>query len=104
MRTSDPAGDRGGPGASIAARLLAAANELRDLEQLIKTADFDSRVLRDFRGAVDNVRTTTWATQQWIERREHGADPYGVLPVLSAERCATRQRTRERFSPRPANR
>lgn len=82
MSSSDP----GGKESSVAARLQVATNELRDLEQLIKTADFDSRVLRDFRGAVDNVRTTTWATQQWIERQEHGGDPYGVLPVLSAER------------------
>ncbi|HXN25178.1 MAG TPA: hypothetical protein VOA41_20785 [Candidatus Dormibacteraeota bacterium] len=82
MRTSDP----GAQGSSIATRLLAVTNELRELEQLIQVADLDSRVLRDFRGAVDNVRTTAWATQQWIERRERGSDPYGVLPGLSAER------------------
>jgi hypothetical protein len=82
VRTSDP----GAHGSSVAARLLAVTNELRELDQSIESADLDSRVLRDFRGAVGNVCTTTGAAQQWIERRERGGDPYGVLPGLSVER------------------
>ena len=73
-------------GPSISMRLQAATNELNDLEQLIRSGDFDGHLLRDFRGAVDNVRTTAWAVQQWIPLREQGGDAYSVLPLLSAER------------------
>ena len=78
--------DAEGTGSSISKRLQAATTELHELEQLIKSGDLDSRVLRDFRGAVDHVRTTAWSVDQWVRLREQGRDPYTVLPVLSAER------------------
>jgi len=73
-------------GPSISMRLQAATIELNELQQLIRSGDFDGHLLRDFRGAVDNVRTTAWAVQQWIPLREQGGDAYSVLPLLSAER------------------
>jgi len=82
MDTSEPEGK----GVSISTRLQAAATELQELEQLIKSADIDARVLREFRGTIDNTRTTAWAVQQWIGLREKGGDVYAVLPILSAER------------------
>ena len=82
MDTSKP--EAKGP--SISVRLQAATTELHELEQLIRVGDFDGHLLRDFRGAVDNVRTTAWAVQQWIPIREQGGDAYAVLPLLSAER------------------
>jgi hypothetical protein len=82
MDTSKP--EAKGP--SISMRLQVATNELNELEQLIRSGDFDGHLLRDFRGAVDNVRTTAWAVQQWIPLRELGGDAYSVLPLLSAER------------------
>ena len=82
MNTSKP--ETKGP--SISMRLQAATTELHDLEQLIRSGDFDGHLLRDFRGAVDNIRTTAWAVQQWIPLREQGGDAYAVLPLLSAER------------------
>jgi hypothetical protein len=86
--TSEPATSKPeAKGLSISTRLQAAANELHELEQLVKSADFDAHVLRDFRGAIDHVRTTAWAVQQWIGLKEKGGDAYAaVLPVLSGER------------------
>ena len=81
MDTSEPEAN----GASLSARLQAVSNELHELEQLIQSKDFDSRVLRDFRGAVDRVRSTAWAVQRWIGLQKQG-DPYAVLPALAAER------------------
>ncbi len=81
MGTSEP--ETKGP---ISARLQATTNELRELEQLIQSGDIDPRVLRDFRGAVDHLRTTASVVQQWIELRQRGSDPYPVLPLLTAER------------------
>jgi hypothetical protein len=81
MGTSKPG--KKGP---VSVRLQASTDELRELEQLIQPSDIDSSMLRDFRGAVDHIRTTVWAVQQWIELRERGSDPYPTLPVLARER------------------
>lgn len=82
MGTSEPEAN----GSSLSARLQAVTNELHELEQLMRSKDFDSRVLRDFRGAVDRIRSTAWAVQQWIGLRKERSDPYAVLPTLAAER------------------
>jgi len=72
---------------SVTARLHAATAELRELEQLVKSGDLDSRVLSEFRSAVDFIRTTAWAVQQWVGQQEKtDGDPYSVLPILAAER------------------
>lgn len=72
---------------SITARLEAATSELNELEELVKSGDLDSRVLSEFRGAVDHIRNTTWAVQKWLGlSNESGGDPFSVLPIMSAER------------------
>ena len=67
-------------------RLKKATAELRALEQEIKSGGIDSRVLRDFRDAVDYVRKTAWAVQEWQERQMQQHDTATVLPLLTAER------------------
>ena len=67
-------------------RLKKATAELRALEQEIKSGGIDSRVLRDFRDAVDYVRKTAWAVQEWQERQMRQHDTATVLPLLTAER------------------
>jgi hypothetical protein len=81
MGTSKPG--KKGP---VSIRLQASTDELLELEQLIQPSDIDSSMLRDFRGAVDHIRTTVWAVQQWIELRDRGSDLYPTLPVLARER------------------
>ena len=72
---------------SITARLEAATTELHKLEELVKSGDLDSRVLSEFRNAVDHIRSTTWAVQKWLGlNSESGGDPFSVLPIMSAER------------------
>jgi hypothetical protein len=68
------------------ARLQTVTEELRILEQLIRSGNIDARVLHEFRESVDHVRTTAWAIQQWIELGEHHKDQYSVLPLLTLER------------------
>jgi hypothetical protein len=80
MNSSGP----GQPG-SISSRLEAATSELQELENLVQSGELDSRVLNEFRNAVDHIRGTAWAVQQWVGLKESG-DPYAVLPKLSAER------------------
>lgn len=60
--------------------------ELVRIEQAIKTGGVDSRILTDFRDAVDYVRKTAWAVQEWQERQFKKHDPQTVLPLITAER------------------
>ena len=72
---------------SITTRLETATREFNELEELVKSGSLDSRVLSEFREAVDHIRSTTWAVQKWIGLSdESGGDPFTVLPIMSAER------------------
>ena len=71
---------------SVSERLKATTDELQKLEQLVVGGDCSPRVLADFRGAVDSIRQTAWAVQQWIELQRQQRDPYTVLGLLTEER------------------
>jgi hypothetical protein len=71
---------------SVSERLIAATDELQKLEQLVVSGDCAPRVLSEFRGAVDSIRQTAWAVQQWTELQRQHRDPYTVLGILSEER------------------
>jgi len=71
---------------SVSERLKAATDELQKLEKLVVSGDCAPRVLNDFRGAVDSIRQTAWAVQQWSELQRQHRDPYTVLGILSEER------------------
>ena len=71
---------------SVSERLKATTDELQKLEQLVLSGDCSPRVLADFRGAVDSIRQTAWAVQQWTELQSQHRDPYSVLGILSEER------------------
>jgi hypothetical protein len=59
--------------------------DLVRVEYEMRSGPIDSRVLREFRDAVDNVRKTAWAVQEWQERQSRHQDPQTVLPLLTAE-------------------
>jgi hypothetical protein len=71
---------------SVSERLEAATSELQELETLVGSGDFSPRVLCEFRSAVDSIRQTAWAVQQWTELQLQHHDPYSVLEILSEER------------------
>ena len=81
MNTGNPNATEGLPD-----RLQRVGNELLELDQAIRSRDIDVRLLAGFRQAIDHVRETTWAVQQWIELRAQERDAYGVLPRLTVER------------------
>ena len=60
--------------------------DLVKLEYDMRSGPIDERVLTEFRDAVDNVRKTAWAVQEWQERQSRHQDPHTVLPLLTAER------------------
>ena len=71
---------------SLTARLQTATAGLQALEKALVSGDLDPRVLSEFRNAVDHVRNTAWAVQQWVGAKEQSGDPYAVLPALTAQR------------------
>jgi hypothetical protein len=60
--------------------------DLVKLEYDMRSGPIDPRILMEFRDAVDNVRKTAWAVQEWQERQSRHHDPDTVLPLLTAER------------------
>src|SRR5712692_3595374 len=60
--------------------------ELLQLEHAIRSGGIDERILTDFRDAVDHVRKTAWAVQEWQERQITRHDPHTLIPLLISER------------------
>jgi hypothetical protein len=73
-------------GKSLSSRLQQITAELQESNLLAGAGDCDPRVLSEFRIAVDNVRQTAWAVQQWTDLQRQSRDPYSVLDVLTKER------------------
>ena len=67
-------------------QLKKACADLVKLEYDMRSGTTDQRVLKEFRDAVDNLRKTAWAVQEWQERQSRLEDPQTVLPLLTAER------------------
>jgi hypothetical protein len=72
---------------SVSVRLQSATSELRDVEAMLNaSADLDARILSDFRDAVNRVRTSAWAVQQYAESTYTEQNPSTVLSLLAGER------------------
>jgi CHAD domain-containing protein len=72
--------------AAMRRSLKDAIKQFRILEQLLLSGDIDDRLLRDFRVALNRVRTTAWGVQQYVDQKELGEDPADVLTALAAAR------------------
>lgn len=73
-------------GSSLTASLRVVIAALQELAHSVISGDFDPRVQNEFRNAVDHIRNTAWAVQQWVGAQEQSGDPYAVLPALAAQR------------------
>src|SRR6266436_889677 len=67
-------------------RLKKTSAELVKLHHAMQSGNIDPRILREFRDAVDYVRKTAWAAEEWQERQLQKRDPSTVLPLITAER------------------
>lgn len=63
--------------------------ELLGLHDLLLTNEVDPNVLADFRDALNRVRNTAWAAQQYVVRKETDQDSTSVLSLLAGERIRT---------------
>jgi hypothetical protein len=73
-----------GYGDQVTSQVERITSELKVLEQLLIAGLVDRRVLTSFREAVNRIRTTSWAVQQWLEGAQGSED--GVPAMLLKER------------------
>jgi hypothetical protein len=67
-------------------RLEEAISELQRLHELLHSGELDSQILADFRDALNRVRNTAWAAQQYANRKASDQDSNDVLSFLAKER------------------
>ena len=73
--------------ASISVRLQNVTHELRQIqESLTLDENVEPRILTDFRDAVNRVRNTAWAVEQYANSKTTETDPQTVVSVLAGER------------------
>ena len=61
-------------------------SELQGLHKLLLSSEVDPEVLTDFRDALNRVRNTAWAAQQYVVRKESDQDSTSVRSFLAGER------------------
>jgi hypothetical protein len=74
-------------GVQTSEKLQSITEELRRAQGLLTTqADFDPRILSEFRDALNRVRTAAWVMQQYVEHQMQEQDPRRVFSLLAGER------------------
>ena len=71
---------------NVRSHLEKGISELQGLHKLLLFSDVDPDVLADFRDALNRVRNTAWAAQQYVVRKETDQDSNSVLSLLAGER------------------
>ena len=67
-------------------RLEQAIVELVRLDEGLLSGDLEPLILADFRDALNRVRTSAWAAQQYVIRRDIDHDSSSVVSLLVGER------------------
>jgi hypothetical protein len=70
----------------VRAHLKKGITELQRLHELMLTNEVSADVLVDFRDALNRVRNTAWAAQQYVARKESDQDSTSVSSFLAGER------------------
>jgi len=74
------------PRVSVSQRLESAITELRALQEPLLLGAVDSRVLTDFRDALNRIRNTAWAAQQSANAALFDQGAATVASYLTSER------------------
>ena len=70
----------------VRSRLEKAISELQGLQELLHSGELDPQILADFRDALNRVRNTAWAAQQYANRKASDQDSIDLLSFLARER------------------
>ena len=72
---------------TVAVRMQRVAEELREIQDLLGAQEgVDASILTDFRDAINRVRNTAWAVEQYANSKSVGEDPQNVVTLLAGER------------------
>lgn len=72
---------------TISMRLQRITTELRRIqESLAEEQQVDARILTDFRDAVNRIRNTAWAMEQFANSKTMKTDPDPLLSLVAGER------------------
>ncbi len=73
---------------AIVATLNEAGIKLREVEDAVNTGnpDVDSRLMSEFRSALDHARKVVTAIHNWVELQSQQRDPFAILTALDRER------------------
>ena len=70
----------------LSSRLKKTNEELKNLQDSVRTGMINVKVLMDFRTAVERARQASAAVEQWLEREGKGRDPYSLLSQIMSQR------------------
>jgi len=70
----------------LSSRLKKTNEELKDLQDSVRTGMINVKVLMDFRTAAERARKASAAVQRWLETQGKGADPYQLMAEVMKQR------------------
>jgi len=70
----------------LSSRLKKTNEELKDLQDSVKTGMINVKALMDFRAATERARQASAAVQKWLETQGKGNDPYQLMAQVMTQR------------------
>jgi hypothetical protein len=70
----------------LSSRLKKTNEELKELQNSVKTGMINVKALMDFRAATERARQAGAAVQQWLEAQGKGSDPYQLMSQVMRQR------------------
>jgi hypothetical protein len=70
----------------LSSRLQKTNEELKNLQNSVKTGMINVKVLMDFRTATERARQASAAVQQWLDAQGKGSDPYKLMEQVVKQR------------------
>jgi len=70
----------------LSSRLLKTNEELKNLQNSVKTGMINVKVLMEFRTATERARQASAAVQQWLDAQGKGGDPYKLMEQVMRQR------------------
>lgn len=70
----------------LSSRLKKTNEELKELQNSVRTGMINPKVLVDFRAAAERARKASAAVQRWLETQGKGADPYQLMAEVIKQR------------------
>jgi hypothetical protein len=70
----------------LSSRLQKTNEELKNLQNSVRTGMINVKVLMEFRTAIERARQASAAVQQWLDAQGKGGDPYKLMEQVMRQR------------------